>query len=76
MLEARNPDEVPPSRTRAITASFYPSMSRAVMTVPLNTVFVRASPAKVKRLLRRIETDFSGEIQGYGITVADEIQDM
>lgn len=75
-LEARNPDEVPHSRMRSITASFYPSMSQAVMTVPLNTVFVRTTPAKVKRLLRRIEASFSDELHSYGIAVDDEIHDM
>jgi len=76
VLEARHPDELPPSRTRAMTARFYPSMSLAVMSVPLNTVLMRASPAKVERLLHRVKTEFSGELDSYGIAVGDQIQDM
>jgi len=76
VLEARHPDQLPPSRVRGITARFYPSMSRAVMTVPLNTAFMRASPAKVERLLHRIQAEFSSEIDNYGIEVVDTMQDM
>ena len=51
-------------------------MSVAVMTVPLNTVLMRASPAKVEHLLHSVQAEFAGELHSYGIEVADEIQDM
>lgn len=76
VLEARHPDELPPSPARAMAASLYPSMARVVMTVPLNTVLMRMSPAKAERLLRRVQTEFSGELHSYGIAVAGKIQDM
>jgi hypothetical protein len=76
VLEAWNPDELPPSRARALDARIYPSLSRAMMTVPLNSAFVRASPAKVGRLLHSVQAEFSGELRSYGIAVADKIQDM
>ena len=51
-------------------------MSMALMGVPLNTVFMRASPTKVGRLLHRIQAEFAEVSHRYGITVADTIQDM
>jgi hypothetical protein len=77
VLEARHPDDLPPpSRMHAMTASLYPSMALAVMTVPLNTVFIRASHAKAERLLHSVQAEFSSELHSYGIAVADTIQDM
>lgn len=76
VLEARHPDELRPSRAQALTARFYPSMSLALMAVPLNTAYMRASSAKVERLLQRVQAEFSGELHRYGIAVADTIQDM
>jgi hypothetical protein len=76
VLEARRADELPPSRARAMAASLYPSMSVAVMTVPLNTVLMRASPAKVEHLLHSVQAEFPRELRSYSIEVADKIQDM
>jgi hypothetical protein len=76
VLEARHPDQLRPSRAQALTARLYPSMSLALMGIPLNSAFMRASPAKVERLLHRIQAEFSDEFYRYGIAVADTIQDM
>ena len=76
VLEARHSGQLPPSRARAVTAHFYPSMARAVMSVPLNAVFMRASPAQVEHLLHSVQAEFFRELQYYGIAVANQIQDM
>ena len=76
VLEARHPEAQPPSRLREMAASLYPSMSLVVMSIPLNTAFIRTTPAKVERLLQRIQTEFPGELHSYGIVVDDAIHDM
>jgi hypothetical protein len=76
VVDAKHPDMVPSSRARSLIVALYPSMSRAVLRVPLNAAFVRVTPAKAEGLLRDIRARFAGEIRGYGIAVADEIQEM
>jgi hypothetical protein len=76
VLEAHQPDEVQPSGAQALTARLYPSMSLALITVPLNTVFMRTAPTKVERLLHRVQAAFSSEFNRYDIAVASTIQDM
>lgn len=76
VLEARNPAQLPASRVRSLTTRMYPTMAESLLIVPLNDVFVRATPAKLERLLQDIHTRFASELNGYGITVADTIQEM
>ncbi len=48
---------------------FYPALREALMAVPLNTLFVRAKPAKVEQVLERIRTRYAYELHLYGIDV-------
>ncbi len=76
VVEARRPEDTPESTVHKITTRFYPSLSSALITAPLNTVFVRTTPAKTARLLQRIQTMFADELRGYQIVVDDTIHDM
>jgi hypothetical protein len=73
ILEARDPDQVRPSRLRTFTARFYPALSQSLMGFSVNDAFMRATPAKVERLLQRIQAEFSDEFHRYEIEVADAI---
>ena len=76
VLEARHSGRLPLSRARAVATHLYPSIAQAVMTVPLNAVFMRASPAQVEHLLHSVQVEFFRELQYYSIAVANQIQDM
>ena len=55
---------------------FYPALAGALMVVPLNNLFVRATPAKVGRLLERIGTTYAHELRQYGIQADAEMQPL
>ena len=76
VVEARRPEDTPESTVHKITTRFYPSLSLALIAAPLNTVFVRTTPAKTARLLQRIQTIFADELRSYRIAVDDTIHDM
>lgn len=76
VVYARDPQQAPHPRTRAFTASLYPALSGAAMSIPLNTLFVRMTPANTKRLLERIVSTCAHEIQLYGVQVSAELYDM
>jgi hypothetical protein len=76
VVEARTPEDAPDSTVHKITTRFYPSLALALLAVPLNTVFMRTTPAKTARLLQRIRTTFADELRDYYILVDDTIQDM
>ena len=76
VVDAKRPDMIPPSRARSLIVALYPSMSRAVLRVPVNSAFVRVTPAKAEGLLRDIRARFADEIRGNDIAVADEIREM
>lgn len=73
---ARDPQQVPHPRTQAFTARFYPSLSGAALSIPLNTLFVRTTPAKSKRLLERIASTCAPEIQLHKVQVSAEMYGM
>jgi hypothetical protein len=76
VVYARDPQQVPHPRAQAFTARFYPSLSGAALSVPLNTLFVRTTPAKSKRLLDRIVSTYTHEIQLHRVQVSGEMYDM
>jgi hypothetical protein len=47
-----------------------------VMYLALNDIFLRTSPRKASRLLERIQLEFAGELDRYGVTVASTIEDI
>jgi hypothetical protein len=55
--------------THRLTASMYPSLSRAGITVPLGTIFVRQTDARCIALLKEICGRFSSELQQHQISV-------
>lgn len=69
VMNARDPDSLPRPRARAFTARFYPSLSKAAITVPLYQLFVRGTAAKCDALLRDIYTHFAPQLSYYGIVV-------
>ena len=71
VIHGRNPNkEAPVTR---FSARFYPSLHGSLMTIPLNNLFVRTTPEKVERILKRIRARYAHELQLYGITVDSEI---
>lgn len=76
VVYARDPQQVPHPRTRAFTASFYPALSGAALSVPLNSLFVRTTPANSKRLLERIVSACAHDIQLHRVQVSAEMYDM
>ncbi|HEX8036313.1 MAG TPA: STM3941 family protein [Ktedonobacterales bacterium] len=76
VVYARDPQQAPRPRTQAFTARFYPSLSGAAMSVPLNTLFVRTTPSKSKRLLERIVSTCAHEMQLHRVQVSGEMYDM
>lgn len=67
VIHGRNPNKV--TRAARFSARFYPSLQGSLMTLPLNNLFVRTTPAKVERLLERIRTRYAYELRLYGIQV-------
>lgn len=76
VVYARDPQQVPHPRTQAFTAHFYPSLSGAALSIPLNTLFVRTTPANSKRLLERIVSTCAPDIQLHRVQVSAEMYDM
>jgi hypothetical protein len=76
VVDTKHADMMPHTVVHSMNVALYPSLSRAVLFVPLNAAFVRVTPAQVEGLLRDIQAKFAVEIRGYGIAVADEIQEM
>lgn len=76
VVYARDPQQLPHARTRTFTARLYPSLSGAAMSIPLNSLFVRTTPAKGKRLLERIASTCPHEIQLHRVQVSGEMYDM
>jgi hypothetical protein len=76
VVHARDPRYEPRPRIRAFVSSIYPSLSSAVLTVPLNSIFLRTTPAKCEQLLRHICTAYGSEFQHYGVYVYDKMQHM
>lgn len=76
VVHARDPHRLPRPRVRAFTARFYPSLWGAAMSVPLNYMFLRTTPAKSRQLLGRILTTCAYEMQFYGVQVSSEIHDL
>jgi hypothetical protein len=75
-LNGRYPDKLPRSPLRALQTNMYPAVSQAALLVPLNTAYVRTTPAKAEHLLRQIRARFASEFHRHGIVVADTIQAM
>ena len=71
VLHGNDPNKV--TRAARFSARFYPSLQGSLMTFPLNTLFVRTTPAKVERVLERIRTRYAYELRLYGIQVDTEI---
>ncbi|HEY1387065.1 MAG TPA: STM3941 family protein [Ktedonobacterales bacterium] len=61
------------TRAAHFSARFYPSLQGSLMMLPLNYLFVRTTPKKVKGVLERIRTRYGYELQLYGIQVDAEI---
>lgn len=58
----------------ALNHRLYPGLRGALLVVPLNNLFLRATPAKVERILERIRAVYASEIRQYGIQIDTAIQ--
>jgi hypothetical protein len=76
VLEARHPDQLRQSRGRVLTDRLFPASSQSLMGFSVNDAFMHTTPAKVERLLQRIQVEFSDEFHRYSIAIADTIEDM
>jgi hypothetical protein len=76
VAHARNPQGLPGRRVRAFGARLYPSLAGAALIVPLNTVFLRQTPAKCQHLLERIAQACAPEIHHHGVRVARDVRDL
>jgi hypothetical protein len=76
VVYADNPWNSPTPRAQAFATRFYPSLSGAAMSIPLNAFFTRATPTKCKRLLERIVSSSGHEIKMYDVQVSGEMYDM
>ena len=77
VVYARDPQQLPRHpRAQAFAARFYPSLSGAAISVPLNSLFVRTTPSKSKRLLERIVSTCAHEIQLHRVQVSGEMYDI
>ncbi len=75
LLQARSPEQLSHQRLRAFNGMFYPVMRNAT-DIPLNQLFLRATPEKCQRLLDRIVASCGHELQLYGIEVECEIKPL
>lgn len=74
VIYGRNPNNVAHVTTQRFVTRFYPVLQGALMTLPLNNLFLRATPAKVERILERIRAVYASEIRQYGIQIDTAIQ--
>jgi hypothetical protein len=74
VIHGNNPNSVAHVTTPRFVTRFYPVLQGALLTLPLNNLFVRATPQKVERVLERICTRYAYELQLYRIDVDTTMQ--
>lgn len=74
VIYGRNPNNVAHVTTQRFVTRFYPVLQGALMTLPLNNLFLRATPAKIEWILERIRAVYTSELRQYGIQIDAAIQ--
>lgn len=77
---ARDPNQLPPGRLRALNAALnaamFPKLRAAALTIPLNSSYVRTTPKQCDELLRRIHATCGRELYQYQVGIIPTIQDL
>jgi len=76
VVHVRRPDNASRGWLEAFSIRLYPSLQEARMAVPLNSLFLQATPEKVGQLLTYILNTYAHEIHLYGIQASTEVQDL
>ena len=76
IVHVKDPDGLPHRLLRAFSARLSPKLGSAGAYVTLNYFFVRATPAKIDRLLERIVQTCAQELAFYGVWLRRDIAEM
>lgn len=76
VVNARMQHQLPHSGVRMFTARVYPALSAAVLSVPLNRLFLVLNRAMREKLLKQIASTFAPELQHYGIQIDGQLRKL
>jgi hypothetical protein len=74
VVHAKDPNKVVRVSFGPFAKRFYPSLRGAMMAVPLNQLFLRATPKKAEEVLRRLISTYEFEFTLYGIQASTRVQ--